>query len=168
MDKRSPAARKSIESQAGAAASPPLQPAPTDERPAEKDPLDTGVAEQVSLEPDASADVAASNSSDAGVFRSVEAAGRVFERSPCFSWLLIKAVEAERSSSSDYDSCPRAAAAGELLLGGRRWRGFLRTGQTRCQETYRRKGCSQNLERRVRRATGFPPGGVDLLLAGSS
>ena len=117
LDKRSPAARKSIESQAGAAASPPLQPASTDERPAEKDPLDTGVAEQVSLEPDASADVAARSSSDAGVFRSVEAAGTVFERSPCFSWLLIKAVEAERSSASDYDSCPQAAAAMELFLG---------------------------------------------------
>jgi protein kinase len=117
LDERSPAARKSVESQAGAAAVPQLQPAPTDERPAENDPLDTGVAEQVSLEPDASADVAASSSSDAGVFRSVEAAGMVFERSPCFSWLLIKAVEAERSSSSDYDSCPQAAAAMELFLG---------------------------------------------------
>ena len=115
LDERSPAARKSVESQAGAAASPPLQPAPTDKRPAENNPLDFLL--EVSLEPDASADVAASNSSDAGVFRSVEAAGRVFERSPCFSWLLIKAVEAERSSSSDYDSCPQAAAAMELLLG---------------------------------------------------
>ena len=94
LDERSPAATKSVESQAVAAASPSLQPAPTDERPAENDPLETGVAQQVSLEPYASADVAASNSSDAGVFRSVEAAGRVFERSPCFSWLLIKAVEA--------------------------------------------------------------------------
>ena len=69
LGERSPAARKSVESQAGAAASPPLQPAPTDERPAEKDPLDTGVAEQVSLEPDASADVAARSSSDAGVLK---------------------------------------------------------------------------------------------------
>ena len=63
------------------------------------------------------AEAAAGDSVGTGVFRSVETAGIVFHRSPCFSWLLCKALEAERFVDSAYNPCPQAAAAMELSLG---------------------------------------------------
>ena len=113
---RPPATTQSGTIPAGTAASSLAQLAVKPNQQAENAAVEQFKAEQELLEASL-AEAAAGDSVGTGVFRSVETAGMVFDRSPCFSWLLCKALEAERFADSAYNPCPQAAAAMELSLG---------------------------------------------------